>query len=377
MLRNQTPELLTESLEVNIGPQHPSTHGVFRMITRIDGETVLNIEPVFGYLHRNHEQLGEVSSYLQIIPFTDRLDYFNSMCNNQGYCMAVEKLAGIEVPERAEYIRVIMAELSRILNHATALGFMLNDMGAMGTPLLYGFREREKILDLFEAVSGARMMCNYMRFGGVVRDINAEWVADCANLLSALPGFVDEFERLLSENEILLARSRNVGILPKEVAAGYSVTGPVLRASGIPYDVRRAEPYSVYSRFNFDVAVGSVGDIYDRYLVRIEELRQSIRIIDQALQQLPDAQGGYINPKVKQQSLKPPAGEAYARVESPKGELGFYLVSDGSGRPYRYRVRGPSFINLTALSDMARGHKVADLVVILGSIDIVMGEVDK
>ncbi|GIV97460.1 MAG: NADH-quinone oxidoreductase subunit D 1 [Herpetosiphonaceae bacterium] len=372
-----TGTIKTEELQINIGPQHPSTHGVFRMITRIDGETILGLEPVFGYLHRNHEQLGEVSSYLQIIPFTDRLDYFNSMPNNQGYCMAVEKLAGIEVPERAEYIRVIMAELSRIQNHATALGFMLNDMGAMGTPLLYGFREREKILDLFEAASGARMMCSYMRFGGVARDIDDEWLGELKKLMVGLPAFFDEFERLLSENEILLSRARNVGILPKAVALDYSVTGPLLRGSGIPYDVRRAEPYSVYDRFGFDVVVGSVGDIYDRYLVRVEEMRQSLRILEQAVQQLPDASGGHLNPKVKQQSIRPPAGEAYARVETPKGELGFYLVSDGSGRPYRYKIRAPSFINLTALSDLARGHKVADLVVILGSIDIVMGEVDR
>ena len=369
--------LKTEELQLNIGPQHPSTHGVFRMVATIDGETVVHLEPVFGYLHRNHEQLGEAHSYLMIMPFTDRLDYFNSMINNFGYALAVEKLAGIEVPERAQYIRVIMAELSRILNHATALGFMINDMGAWQTALLWGMREREKILDLFEMVSGTRMMCNYMRFGGVIRDIDAEWVRELEALLVGLPHFFDDFERLLNDNEVMLTRARGVGILPKELAISYSVTGPLLRGSGIPYDVRKAEPYGIYDRFSFDIPIGTVGDIYDRYLVRIEEMRQSYRILQQAVEQLPDAQGGHINPKVKQQSLKPPVGDAYARVEGRKGELGFYLVSDGSGNPYRYKIRARSFINLSALSDMCRGHKVADVVVILGSIDIVMGEVDR
>jgi NADH-quinone oxidoreductase subunit D len=371
----------TEELQINIGPQHPSTHGVFRMVATIDGETVVHLEPVFGYLHRNHEQLGEVFTYLQTIPFTDRLDYFNGMVNEFGYCMTVEKLAGIEVPERAEYIRVIMAELSRILNHASALGFLLNDMGAWQTPLLYGMREREMILDIFEAVGGSRMMCNYFRFGGLVRDLTSAVIEQINQLMQGLPRFFDEFERLLSGNEILLSRARNVGILPKELAISYSVTGPLLRGSGIPYDVRKAEPYSVYDRFTFDIPVGSVGDVYDRYLVRIAEMRQSHRILQQALEQLPDAAGSYINPQFKaaskQQSLRPPPGEAYCRVESPKGELGYYMVSDGGNSPYRYKVRAPSFINLSALSDMCRGHKVADIVVILGSIDIVMGEVDR
>lgn len=373
--------LKTEELQINIGPQHPSTHGVFRMVATIDGETIVHLEPVFGYLHRNHEQLGEVFTYLQTIPFTDRLDYFNSMINEFGYCMTVEKLAGIEVPERAEYMRVIVAELSRILNHATALGFLLNDMGAWQTPLLYGMREREMILDIFESLGGSRMMCNYFRFGGLVRDLTSPIREQIELLMEGLPRFFDEFERLLSNNEILLSRARNVGILPKELAISYSVTGPLLRASGIPYDVRKAEPYSVYDRFTFDIPIGSVGDVYDRYLVRIAEMRQSYRILQQALEQLPAAEGSYINPQFKaaskQQSLRPPPGEAYCRVESPKGELGYYMVSDGGNSPYRYKIRAPSFINLSALSDMCRGHKVADIVVILGSIDIVMGEVDR
>ncbi|WP_448539890.1 NADH-quinone oxidoreductase subunit D [Roseiflexus sp.] len=373
--------LQTQELQINIGPQHPSTHGVFRMIVTVDGETIVDLKPVFGYLHRNHEQLAEVSTYIQSMPYTDRLDYFNSMANNHALALAVEKLAGISVPQRAEYIRVLMVELTRILNHASAVGFLLNDMGAWQTPLMFGMREREKILDLFEMASGARMMCNYFRFGGVWRDLPPEFMPQLKELMQGLPSFFDEFERLLKENEILLSRTINVGVLPKEVAVSYSVTGPVLRASGIPYDVRRAEPYSVYNELDFDIPIGSVGDVYDRFLIRIEEMRQSYRILQQVIERLPDTTGGHINPAManigKQKALRPPPGDAYARIESPKGELGFYLVSDGSERPYRYKVRAPSFINLTPLGDMCRGHKVADVVVILGSIDIVMGEVDK
>jgi len=373
--------LQTQELQINIGPQHPSTHGVFRMIVTVDGETIVDLKPVFGYLHRNHEQLAEVSTYIQSMPYTDRLDYFNSMANNHALALAVEKLAGISVPQRAEYIRVLMVELTRILNHASAVGFLLNDMGAWQTPLMFGMREREKILDLFEMASGARMMCNYFRFGGVWRDLPPEFMPQLKELMQGLPSFFDEFERLLKENEILLSRTINVGVLPKEVAVSYSVTGPVLRASGIPYDVRRAEPYSVYNELDFDIPIGSVGDVYDRFLIRIEEMRQSYRILQQVIERLPDTTGGHINPAManigKQKALRPPPGDAYARIESPKGELGFYLVSDGSERPYRYKVRAPSFINLSPLGDMCRGHKVADVVVILGSIDIVMGEVDK
>ncbi len=368
--------LKTQELQINIGPQHPSTHGVFRMLVTVDGETIIDLIPFFGYLHRNHEQLAEASNYLQSMPYTDRLDYFNSMANNHAYALAVEKLAGIEVPERAEYIRIIMVELTRILNHAGALGFMINDMGAWQTPLAFGIREREKILDLYESVSGSRMMCNYFRFGGVVRDLTPDFIPRLKELMNAMPVYIDELERLLRQNEVLLIRSKGVGILPKDVAISYSVSGPMLRASGIPYDIRKAEPYSIYDRFDFDVPIGSVGDVYDRFLVRLEEMRQSRRILEQALEQLPDAEGGYINPKARQ-NVKPPVGDAYARIESPKGELGFYLVSDGSERPYRYKVRAPSLINLTPLADMSRGYKVADIVVILGSIDIVLGEVDR
>jgi NADH-quinone oxidoreductase subunit D len=351
------------------------------MTLTVDGETVIKLDPVFGYLHRNHEQLAEVSTYIQSMPYTDRLDYFNSMASNYGLALAVEKLAGIEVPQRANYIRALMNELTRILNHATAIGFLLNDMGAWQTALAFSMREREKILDLFEMASGARMMCNYFRFGGIWRDLPPEFIPQLKQVMIGLPTFFDEFDKLLRENEILRARSINIGILPKELAASYSVTGPVLRASGVAYDIRKAEPYGIYNELDFDVPIGSVGDVYDRYLVRIEEMRQSYRMIQQIIERLPDTTGGHINPKMadigKQKTLRPPAGDVYARIESPKGELGFYLVSDGSERPYRYKVRAPSFLNLSALGDMCRGHKIADIVVILGSIDIVMGEVDR
>jgi NADH-quinone oxidoreductase subunit D len=376
-----TTMLATQELQINIGPQHPSTHGVFRMLVTIDGETVVKLEPVFGYLHRNHEQLAEVSTYIQSMPFTDRLDYFNSMASNYGFALAVEQLAGIEVPQRANYLRALMNELTRILNHATAIGFILNDMGAWQTALAFSMREREKILDLFEMASGARMMCNYFRFGGVWRDLPPDFMPQLRQLMQGLPAFFDEFDKLLRENEILRARAINIGILPKELALSYSVTGPVLRASGVAYDVRKAQPYGIYGELDFDVPIGQVGDVYDRYLVRVEEMRQSYRMLQQIIERLPDTTGGHINPKFadigKQKTLRPPVGDAYARIESPKGELGFYLVSDGSERPYRYKVRAPSFINLSPLGDLCRGHKVADIVVILGSIDIVMGEVDR
>src|SRR6266478_4306372 len=299
----------TQTLEVSIGPQHPSTHGVFRMDCTLDGETVIALKPVMGYLHRNHEQLAERMAWLGSMPYTDRLDYFNSMTNNWAYALSVEKLAGIKVPERAEYIRVIMSELTRILNHSCVIGFMLQDLGAWGTPLLYAFRERERILDLFEAINGC-------------------------------------------------------------------ISGPMARASGVEYDVRKVDRYGVYGRFDFRVPVGDVGDVYDRYYIRVLEMRESIKILQQALRDIPA--GPHVAPEVKLRNFKIPPGDGYGRIEGPKGELGFYLVSDEGGKqPYRYHVRPPSFVNLTILEDMCVGHKVADVVVILGSVDIVLGEVDR
>ncbi len=372
----EVEELETEPIVLNIGPQHPSTHGVFRMKVQLQGETIVALEPILGYLHRCQEKLAEGHTYLQSIPYTDRLDYICSMTNNHAYVLAVEKLAGIEVPRRAECIRVIMDELTRLLNHALAVGFLLNDMGAWLTPVQYGLREREKILDLFEMASGSRMMCNYMRFGGVARDLPEEFMPLLRKVVAEFPAFVDEYERFLTTNEILLARSKYVGILPPDKAIAYGVTGPVLRGSGVPYDIRKVDRYSLYGEIDFDVPVGTVGDVYDRYLVRIYEMRQSVRILEQAIRMLEDTPPGDIQSKVPK-SLRPPAGEAYARIESPKGELGFYLVSDGSEKPYRWRVRAPSFVNLTPLEEMCRGHKVADIVLILGSIDITMAEVDR
>jgi NADH-quinone oxidoreductase subunit D len=363
----------TEPFVVNFGPAHPSTHGVFRMRMTLDGEVVVDMEPVFGYLHRGIEKLAEERTYTGCIPLTDRLDYLASMSNNLAYCLAVEKLAGIAVPERAEYIRVIMAELQRIASHLIAVGAFLNDCGASQTPILYMIREREKILDLFDMVSGQRLTYNYMRVGGVSQDIPEEFLPALKKFLKEMPGWIDEYDRLLKENEILLARSKGVGILPKELAINFSAAGPVLRGSGVKWDIRRADPYSIYDRFAFDIPTGTVGDCYDRYRVRVEEMRQSLRILKQAMKDIPQ---GEVRSEVPH-LIRPPAGEAYGRIESPKGELGFYLVSDNSIAPYRFHVRAPALINLTALSDMMRGWKVADAIIIFGSIDICMGEVDR
>jgi NADH-quinone oxidoreductase subunit B/C/D len=365
----------TERIVVNVGPQHPSTHGVFRMVLTLDGETVLNAEPIVGYLHRNHEKIGERNSWLMNMPYTDRLDYLNAMGNNLGYAIAVERLTGTQVPERAEYLRVIMAELNRVFSHMSFAGFLTNEMGSAFTPFLYAFKERELILDLFEEASGSRMMCNYLRFGGVAADVGEDWL-DRARYLARerLPRKLDEFEQLLNENEIFLSRLKGVSVVSSEAAVAYGITGPMLRASGVPYDIRRAEPYSIYDRFDFKVPALSNGDLYDRYLIRILEAREAVKILNQALAGIPD---GPIQTGKKAWQLRAPAGEVYARVEHPKGELGFYLVSNGTANPWRYRVRAPSFINLTALGAMCKGLKVADTIVILGALDIVLGEVDR
>jgi len=365
--------LKTEPFVLNIGPVHPSTHGVFRMRTTLDGEVIVDMEPVFGYLHRGIEKLAEERTYTGIIPLTDRLDYLASMSNNLAYCLAVEKLAGVKVPERAEYLRVIMAELQRIASHLIGVGAFMNDCGAFMTPILYMIREREKILDLFEMVSGQRLTYNYMRVGGVSQDIPDEFLPALDKFVRQMPGFLDEYDQLLAENEVLLARSKGVGILPKELAINASASGPVLRASGVKWDIRKADPYSIYDRFEFDIPTGSAGDCYDRYWVRVQEMRQSLRIIKQAMEQIPS---GAVRCEVPH-LIHPPVGEAYARVEAPKGELGFYLVSDNSIAPYRCHIRAPSLLNLTALRDLVIGWKVADAIIIFGSIDICMGEVDR
>jgi NADH-quinone oxidoreductase subunit D len=368
-------EMDGEMLEVSMGPQHPSTHGVFRMDVVLDGETVVKLKPVFGYLHRNHEKIAEGTSYLSSMPYTDRLDYFCSLTNNWAYALAVEKMSGLVVPERAEYIRVITAELTRLQNHTSLCGFLLQDMGALGTPLMWAFREREKVLDLFESLTGARMMCNYMRFGGCRCDLPPGWLEQARKLVDDYPRFLEEFETLLSGNEILMARTQGVGCLSKELSVSASITGPLLRAAGVDYDLRKVDRYGIYDRFEFRVPLGEHGDVYDRYMIRVLELRESLKILQQALKQIPE--GPIIDPKAKLRGFRPKVGESYGRIEGPKGEIGFYLISDGGANPYRYRVRPPSFINLTILEDMCLGRSIADAVIILGSVDIVLGEVDR
>jgi NADH-quinone oxidoreductase subunit D/NADH-quinone oxidoreductase subunit C/D len=397
-------QLLTDRLVVNLGPHHPSTHGVFRMVVTLNGETIDTLEPVMGYLHRNHEKIGERNAWGMNMPFTDRLDYISSMGNNHGYALAVENLMALGArytppTYRAEVIRVLMVELTRIVNHTWAIGFLLNDLGAFFTPALYAIAEREKILDFFEATAGSRLMCNYMRFGGVykdlperirstavllndkVRDFNTiEYLSELIN--ERLPRAIDELDRFLTDSEIIKSRTVGVGYLPPEMAIAYSAAGPLLRASGVPYDVRRADPYSIYPELDFDVAVRYHGDIYDRYLIRLDECRQSLRILKQILPRLERTAGESIFSGNKAiYAPRMPLGESYGHVENPKGELGFYVVSQGDPKgpqnPWRYHVRAPSFINLTALGQMSKGSKVADVVAILGSIDIVLGETDR
>lgn len=367
--------LETDQVSLNIGPQHPSTHGVFRMVLGLQGETVTSLYPVVGHLHRNHEKIGERNLWTGNIPFTDRLDYFCPMYNNFGYVVAVERMMDLEVPERAEYIRVIMGELARVVNHILAVGFLFNELGAMMTPMIYAFTEREHVLDLWEAASGARMMVNYYRFGGVARDLPDGWLDRCRMVTDRLDRKIDEFERLLTENEIFISRARGVGPMTWQEMINYGVSGPLIRSAGLKYDIRKVEPYSIYDSFDFEIPTYETGDLYDRYRQRIAEARQSVKILKQALDRIPV--NGSIQAGKNPWNPKVPAGEAYARVEHPKGELGFYLVSDGGTNPYRYHVRSPSFVNLGALEAMSVGYLLADAIVLLGSLDTTMGEVDR
>jgi len=378
--------LKTEPFVVNIGPQHPSTHGVFRLRLTLAGEQIIDADMVMGYLHRSMEKLAEERTYTQNIPFTDRTDYIAAMTGNLAYVMAVEKLCNVEVPERALWLRTMMAELQRFASHCIAIGIFANDCGAWQTPVMHMFRDREKILDLFEMACGARLTLNYMRIGGVSRDIPAEFIPAVQELLKDLPKRVDEYEQLLLGNEIIVARSRNIGVLTPEQAMAHSVSGPMLRASGVAWDIRKADPYAAYDKVDFDIAVGTNGDVYDRFVVRIAELRQSLKIIEQCVEMMPEgpvharltpATVQPIGQPVAPLALRPPVGEAYARIESPRGELGFYLVSDGSPAPFRFHIRSPSYINLTPMKLMSVGATVADAIVILGSVDIVVGEVDR
>ena len=366
--------LKTEQFTLNMGPQHPATHGVFRLILHLDGETVVKAEPVVGYLHRGIEKLAETRTYTQVIPYTDRLDYLASMLNNLGYVQAVEKLMGIEVPERAEYIRVIVSEMSRLASHLLGTGAYVLDLGGF-TGFLYTFRERERLMDILEMVSGSRMTFNFMRIGGVAADFPDEFYPAIEKFLQDFPACIEEYDGLITGNEIFQARTKGVGVLPAETAIKYSFSGPTLRASGVNYDLRKSRPYSIYDRFDFDVPVGQNGDCFDRYYCRILEMRQSQRIIEQALKQLKELPPGPVVAKVPK-VIKPPKGDAYHEIEGAKGILGFYVVSDGSTNPYRVHFRRPSFINLALIDEMCRGWKVADVVAILGSIDIVLGEVD-
>lgn len=360
-------------ITLNLGPQHPSTHGVFRMILQLQGETVISSRPVMGYLHRSSEKLGEVRTYVQGTVLTDRMDYLSPITTNWAYALTIERLTGLQVPERAEFLRVITGELSRIQSHLVAIGTFGQDVGTLGTPFLWALREREKILDLLALPTGVRMNPSYIRFGGVARDAPPDFFTGLDRFLQQFPGKLNEIESILTSNEIFRQRTIGIGIIPPDLAKAYSVTGPIIRASGVPYDVRKAEPYGIYDRFSWEVPVRYNGDCFDRYAVRLEEMRQSTRILLQALDRLPEGDIRAKVPKV----LKPPKGEAYARVEGPKGEIGFYLISDGTVNPYRYNVRPPSFVNLTCLGEVVHGHKLADAIVILGSFDIVMGEVDR
>ena len=363
-----------DSLEMmlNMGPQHPSTHGVFRMVLWIDGERVVDMEPHIGYLHRGSEKLCENEQYGQIITLFDRLDYVANFNNELVFCMAVEKLMGLEVPERAQYIRTILCELNRISSHLLFYGTFALDAGAM-SPVMYAFRERERIQSLFEATSGARMMHNYFRIGGVKEDLPEDFHQRVLLILDYLKRAVEEAHDLVTFNEVFLSRTRDVGTIDGSTAVGLGLTGPSLRASGVDYDVRRAEPYLLYDRFDFDVPLGDRGDCWDRYWVRIREIEESIRIVEQAIQQIPE---GLTMAQIRRIS-RPPKGEVYFGAENPRGELGVYLVSDGTDRPYRIKIRPPSFCNLMSLRHMMRDAYVADAVMILGSIDIVLGEVDR
>ena len=367
-----TPDGDALDLMVNMGPQHPSTHGVFRLLIWIDGEKVIRSESHIGYLHRGSEKLSEGEQYSQVVTLFDRLDYVSNLNCEWAYVLAVEKLMQIQVPERAEYIRVIMSELNRIASHMLFYGVYGLDAGAM-TPILYGFRERERVQNIFESVTGARMMHNYFRIGGVKEDLPDDFQEKMKTLIKHLEKGIEECDQLLSENEMFLARTKGVGSIDAKTAIDFGLSGPLLRACGVPEDIRISEPYGFYDRFDFGIPVGSSGDCWDRYYVRMEEMRQSLSIIVQAMEQM-DA--GEISAPVRR-IPRPPEGEVYVRTESPRGDFGVFLVSDGSDKPYRVKVRAPSFANLQALQYLLRDAYVADVVMVLGSLDLILGEVDR
>ncbi len=386
-------------LILNMGPQHPSTHGVLRLILELKGEKIIGADAVIGYVHRGVEKLAEHKKYMQILPVFDRVDYVSANTNELGFVLAIEKLLGIEeeIPERAQYLRVIMAELTRISSHLIWLGTHALELGAMSV-FLYAFREREKILDLFEEIAGGRLHTGYMRIGGVAADATDRFIDELKGFLKHFPEKIDEYETLLTENRIWLSRTKDVGIIDKETAINWGITGPTLRAAGCDYDVRKYYPYCIYDRLNFEVPVFYRGDVYDRYRIRMEEMRQSVRIIEQCLQQMPSGRIMISEPTLTLpekkdvyntmvgliqhfelviHGIKPPKGEVYAAVEGPRGELGYYIVSDGTDKPYRLRIRPPSLINIAIMPEVLKGHYIADVISIIGSLDPLMGEVDR
>jgi len=368
-----------QEMVINMGPQHPSTHGVLRLEVVLDGEVVKKVTADIGYLHRCFEKHAEaMDDYSKVIPYTDRIDYVSAMNQEHGYVIAVEKLLDLEVPERVEYMRVILAELQRIASHLLGVGTFGLDLGAF-TPFLYCFIEREKILKIFEKVSGARLLYNYMCIGGLMQDIPEDFKTDTREFVKTFRPKIQELNDLLSSNRIFIDRTANIGVLPAEVALNYAASGPMLRGSGVKWDLRRNDPYSIYDRFEFDIPVGkgevgTVGDCWDRYIVRVREMEESLKIIEQALDQMPDE--GDVKEAVPKR-VRPGAGEVYVRTETPRGELGYYIISDKSASPFRVKARAPSFVNLSILPAISRGALIADLVAIVGSIDIVLGEVDR
>ena len=362
----------TTEMVLNMGPQHPSTHGVLRVILKLDGEKVLGTECIIGYLHRGVEKIAENRTYAMFNPYVDRMDYVAAVSNGLGYCEAVEKLLAVEAPPRAQYIRVLMTELCRIASHQVWLGTHALDIGAL-TPVFYAFRDREEILKIFEKYCGARLTTHAFRIGGCIYETYEGFEQDVKVFCEKFIPKLDEYEELLTTNRIWVSRTKGVGILNAEDCIALGVTGPVLRASGVEWDLRKKQPYEAYSKFQFDIPTGLNGDTYDRYLVRIQEMRQSVRILQQAIEDVPSGPIMAKVPKV----IKPAPGEVYHSIEAPKGELGYYIVSDGSTQPYRVRVRPPSFVNLQALDKMVRGMLMADVVAVIGTLDIVLGEVDR
>lgn len=366
-------------MTINMGPQHPSTHGVLRLELVLDGEMITEVRPNIGYLHRCFEKYAEkLGDYSKVVPYTDRMDYVSAMNQEHGYVTAMERMLEIEVPDRVEHIRVILAELQRIASHLLGIGTFGLDLGAF-TPFLYLFTEREKVLDIFEKTTGARMMYNYMTVGGLIKDVHKDFKTDTAEFVKTFRPKIKELNDLLSYNKIFIKRTANIGVLPDKVAFNYAASGPVLRGSGVKWDLRKDDPYSIYDRFDFDIPVGNgemgtLGDCWDRYMVRVHEMEQSLRIIEQALETMPDE--GDVT-EATPRRIRPKAGEVYVRTETPRGELGYYIISDGNGGPYRVKARAPSFVHLSILPAISKGALIADMVAIVGSIDIVLGEVDR